>query len=67
MIMIAFMAIMEALLSFPKTYSQLLVFQNLIDSHTKIQYAFLNGAICHQEQELQVSKRISLQTNRDGR
>jgi len=67
MIMIAFVAIMEALQIFPKTYSQILVFQNFIDSHANFQHNFLNGVICHQKQELLVNKIISLKTNRNGR
>ena len=45
MVMIAFVAIMEALLIFPRTYSQIMVFQNLIDMHANFQHNFVNGVI----------------------
>jgi len=44
-VMIAFVAIMEALLIFPRTYSQILVFENLIDMHANFQHNFVNGVI----------------------
>ena len=65
--MIVFVAIIEILRICPKTYSQILVFQNFINSHANFQHNFVNGVICHQEQELQVSKRISCNIDRNGR
>ena len=66
--MIAFVAIMEALLIFPKTYSKKWVFQHLIGSHANFLHNFVNGVICHQEQKLQISKkRRSLKKTNNGR